>query len=56
VNGPGAALWVEADPVAQPPATEPERSTARGLRTLIISILRKVATRLAAGTSTAPVE
>ena len=41
VNGPGAALWVEADPVAQPPATEPERSTARGLRTLIISILQE---------------
>ena len=41
VNGPGAALWVEAEPIAQPKATEHERGVARDVRSVIISILQE---------------
>ena len=41
VNGPGAALWVEAEPIPQPTATEHERSVARDVRSVIISILQE---------------
>src|SRR5689334_22242124 len=39
VNGPGAALWVEATPIPASPPTDAERALARDVRALIVSIL-----------------
>ncbi|MFD2078668.1 ATP-dependent Lon protease [Actinopolymorpha cephalotaxi] len=39
VNGPGAALWVEAEPMLVPPADERTRELAREYKSVLVSIL-----------------
>ncbi|GAA2755944.1 endopeptidase La [Actinopolymorpha rutila] len=39
VNGPGAALWVEAEPMTVPPADERTRELAREYKSVLVSIL-----------------
>ena len=41
VTGPGAALWVEAEPVAETPVTDELRDLAEAYRTLVVSILER---------------
>jgi ATP-dependent Lon protease len=40
VNGPGAALWVEADKIAEPPVTERTRELANEYRSVLTTILQ----------------
>ncbi|MET9020759.1 endopeptidase La [Actinopolymorpha sp. NPDC004070] len=39
VNGPGAALWVEAEPMTVPPADDRTRELAREYKSVLVSIL-----------------
>ncbi|GID28738.1 ATP-dependent Lon protease [Paractinoplanes brasiliensis] len=41
VTGPGAALWVEAEPVATAAPTEPERELAAEYKKLVVSVLQR---------------
>ena len=41
VTGPGAALWVEADPVPDPPVTGPDDELAKEYKALVVGILQQ---------------
>jgi ATP-dependent Lon protease len=41
VSGPGAALWVEAEPVDDPEPTEPTRALAAEFKRIVIAILQR---------------